>query len=315
MARYVKVSSVSVKDGVNYSGDPSRDLKLETDRMIDSWNRLLSRVLPEKPDLIVLPEACDRYHNYPLSRRLEYYEVRGYRLLRFFKEKAYENSCYIAYSAVRKLEDGTYRNTTQLIDRKGEIAGLYNKNHPTIGETEDGKILPGKDARVIPCDFGKVACAICFDLNFDPLWEKYKPQKPDIVLFSSAYHGGLMQNYRAYQLRSYFIGSIMNLENTIINPVGDVVARSTNYFGYITHSINLDYKVVHLDYNWGKIRNALTKYGSKVKMYDPGYLGSVLLTSETEEFTIDDIIQEFDIELLDDYFDRCLSYHAEHMEK
>jgi 1-phosphofructokinase family hexose kinase len=213
MARYVKVSSVSVKDGVNYSGDPSRDLKLETDRMIDSWNRLLSRVLPEKPDLIVLPEACDRYHNYPLSRRLEYYEVRGDRLLRFFKEKAYENSCYIAYSAVRKLEDGTYRNTTQLIDRKGEIAGLYNKNHPTIGETEDGKILPGKDARVIPCDFGKVACAICFDLNFDPLWEKYKPQKPDIVLFSSAYHGGLMQNYRAYQLRSYFIGSIMNLEN------------------------------------------------------------------------------------------------------
>ena len=137
---------------------------------------MLSRVLPEKPDLIVLPEACDRYHNYPLSRRLEYYEVRGDRLLRFFKEKAYENSCYIAYSAVRKLEDGTYRNTTQLIDRKGEIAGLYNKNHPTIGETEDGKILPGKDARVIPCDFGKVACAICFDLNFDPLWEKYKPQ-------------------------------------------------------------------------------------------------------------------------------------------
>ena len=100
--------------------------------------------IAEKPDLIVLPEACDRYHNYPLSRRLEYYEVRGDRLLRFFKEKAYENSCYIAYSAVRKLEDGTYRNTTQLIDRKGEIAGLYNKNHPTIGETEDGKILPGR---------------------------------------------------------------------------------------------------------------------------------------------------------------------------
>ena len=47
MARYVKVSSVSVKDGCQLPEIRSRDLKLETDRMIDSWNRLLSRVLPK----------------------------------------------------------------------------------------------------------------------------------------------------------------------------------------------------------------------------------------------------------------------------
>lgn len=315
MAKYIKVSSVSLRNGVNYSGDLQRDLNAETDRMIDSWNKLLKCVVPDKPDLIVLPEACDRYHNYPLSRRLLYYDIRGDRVRDFFMEQAQKNSCYIAYSAIRKLSDGTYRNTTQLIDRKGEIAGMYNKNHPTIGETEDDKILPGKDAKVIQCDFGQAACAICFDLNFDPLWEKYKLQKPDIILFSSAYHGGLIQNYRAYQLHSYFIGSIMNLENTIISPVGETLAKSTNYFGYITHDINLDYKVVHLDYNWGKIDKAVAKYGSKIKMHDPGFLGSVLLTSETDEFTMDEIIDEFKIELLDDYFDRCLSFHRDHVEE
>ena len=283
--------------------------------MINTWDRLLNGVLPDKPDIIVVPEACDRYHNYPLERRLEYYDVRGNRVRDFFMDKAMGNSCYIAYSAARKLDDGTYRNTTQLIDRKGQIIGMYNKNHPTIGETEDGKILPGKNADVISCDFGKAACAICFDLNFDPLWEKYKPQQPDIVLFSSAYHGGMMQNYRAYQLRSYFVGSIINLENTIINPVGVTVAKSTNYFGYITHDINLDYKVVHLAYNREKILKAISKYGSKIKMLDPGYLGAVLLTSETDEFTMDEIVDEYKLELLDDYFDRALAFQKDHVER
>ncbi len=308
MSKYIKVSSLSMKNGVNYTGNLNNDLSSEVERMIDSWDRLLRHVLPEKPDVVVLPEACDRYHNYPLNRRLEYYDIRGDKVRDFFMEKAKENSCYIAYSAARKIKDGTYKNTTQIIDRTGNVTGMYNKNYPTISETEDGKILPGNDADVIQCDFGKVACGICFDLNFDPLWFKYKAQKPDIILFSSAYHGGLMQNYRAYQLRSFFVGSIMNLENTIISPVGEVLAKSTNYFGYVTHDVNMDFKVVHLDFNWGKIEKALYKYGGKIKMYDPGYLGSVLLTSETKEFTIDDIIDEYKIELLDDYFERCMVF-------
>jgi hypothetical protein len=51
------------------------------------------------------------------------------------------------------------------------------------------------------------------------------------------------------------------------------------------------------------------KYGSKVKMMDPGYLGSVLISSETDEFTIDDVVREFKIELLDDYMTRALAHH------
>ncbi len=315
MSKYIKVSALSMKNTVNHSGNLNGNLQSETDRMIDSWRGQLNTVLPNKPDVIVLPEVCDEYRNYPLARKFEYYDVRGDQVRDFFMDQAEKNSCYIAYSAVKKMHDGTYRNATQLIGRNGKLAGVYFKNHPTIDETKDKKILPGKDADIIECDFGKVACGICFDLNFDPLWEKYKKQNPDIILFSSAYHGGIMQNYRAYQCRSYFVGSIMDIQNSVISPVGETLATSTNYFGYITHEINLDYKVIHLDYNWGKIRSAVAKYGSKVKMHDPGFLGAVLMTSETDEFTMDEIIDEFKIELLDDYFDRCLDYHKTHVEK
>jgi hypothetical protein len=153
-----------------------------------------------------------------------------------------------------------------------------------------------------------IACAICFDLNFDELRLKYARQKPDMILFSSMYHGGLMQAYWAYSCRTHFIGSICGLPCTIISPIGETVTRSTNYFNFVTHTINLDCRVIHLDYNREKLRAIKNKYGSRVKITDPGFLGSVLITSETVEFTIDDIVDEFKIELLDDYIDRALAH-------
>ena len=68
--------------------------------------------------------------------------------------------------------------------------------------------LCGKDAPVFECDFGRVAFAICFDLNFDELRLKYVKAKPDLIIFSSMYHGGLMQAYWAYSCRAYFVGAI-----------------------------------------------------------------------------------------------------------
>ena len=50
------------------------------------------------------------------------------------------------------------------------------------------------------------------------------------------------------------------------------------------------------------------KYGPDVKITDPGYLGAVLVSSEHETINVDEMIKEFQIELLDDYFKRSLEY-------
>ncbi|HEY3398428.1 MAG TPA: carbon-nitrogen hydrolase family protein, partial [Armatimonadota bacterium] len=80
---------------------------------------------------------------------------------------------------------------------------------------------------------------------------------------------------------------------------------------FVTATVNLDCRVVHLDYNWEHFRAAREKYGPKVKVFDPGFLGSVLISSETDEFTIDDLVAEFGIEVLDDYLDRSLAHRHE----
>ena len=150
----------------------------------------------------------------------------------------------------------------------------------------------------------------CFDLNFDALRCQYVRSRPDLVIFSSMYHGGLMQRYWAYSCRAHFVAAIGATGGYVISPVGELLAESTNYFDRISARLNFDCQVVHLDYNWEGLRKAREKHGTKVRVFDPGFLGSVLILSETDEFSALDVVKEFGIELLDDYFERALAIQA-----
>jgi hypothetical protein len=241
-------------------------------KMTAHWKRQFAQVLPDRPDLIVVPEACDRPGGFGAEKLLEYYKVRKDQVQQFFAETARENNCYIVYSAYRVTPDGTKRNSSVLIDRKGNVTGIYNKNHPTIGEIENGTLC-GKEAPVFECDFGRVAMAICFDLNFDELRLKYVKARPDLIIFSSMYHGGLMQSYWAYSCRCHFVGAIAGsaTPSEMRNPLGQIIASNTNYFNFAVAKVNLDCKMAHLDYNWERLRKLKAKYGPKVRSGLPGF--------------------------------------------
>jgi hypothetical protein len=46
------------------------------------------------------------------------------------------------------------------------------------------------------------------------------------------------------------------------------------------------------------------KYGETVIITDPGKLGVVMITSENTKISAADMVKEFNIELVDDYFNR-----------
>ena len=190
---YVTIATIgSGPASVANNSEPQKAVE----RMIAHWKRQFAQVLPDRPDLIVVPEACDRPGGFGAEKLREYYQVRKDQVQQFFARTARENNCYIVYSAYRIMPDGSRRNSSVLIDRKGNVAGIYNKNHPTISEIENGTLC-GKEAPIFECDFGRVAMAICFDLNFDELRLKNAKAKPDHIILSSMYHGGLMQSYWA----------------------------------------------------------------------------------------------------------------------
>jgi len=311
MARKVTISALGPRP---ITGEPSRPHQQAVDEMIRHWRAQVELVLPDRPDLIVVPEACDRYPNYPIEQRLEYYRARGEQVRDAFAGVAREGHCYVAYSAAREAADGTWRNSTQILDRAGNVVGIYNKNHLVIEETTKAGILCGRDAGLIQTDFGSLACAICFDLNFEELRHKVRAQRPDLIVFCSMYHGGLMQACWAYDCRAHFVGAVAGAECTLLNPLGERVAYSTNYYHWVTAQVNLDCTLAHIDYNNAKFRAMKQKYGRGVTIADPGYLGCVLLTNEMEGITIRDLVAEFEIELLDEYWARALAHRHTHIE-
>ncbi len=312
MARYVKISAVGP---ARREVDPNMEINRCVQDMMDYWDGLLSDVLTDKPDLIVLPEACDQPGYLTPERRTAYYEARGDRFRDHFMDVARENRCNIAYSATRALPDGTLRNSIQFINRKGGIDGIYDKNYLMVTEHSEGKVEYGREIALVKTDFGTVGGIICFDLNFDELRARYQKTPPDLLVFSSMYHGGMMQNVWAYSCRSYLVSAVAGPPCQIISPQGVLLAASTNYTKHVIATINLDYAVAHMDYNFEKLRALKQKYGAKVKIFDPGYMGSVLVTSETDGVCAADMTAEFEIEPLDDYFARSIKARGDSLGK
>lgn len=309
MARKVKISSLGkqpprfpLEEKTNYEG--------LVEDMIRFWKAQVEQVLPDRPDVIVLPENFDRYWGTPREVLLPYRKTLGNRMLNEMRQIARDNKCYIVHSSSLEESDGTWRNAAVMIDRSGEVMGQYNKNHTVVTEIDNG-ILCGADTPIMKCDFGTVGFAICFDLNFDELRLKYKALHPDLIVFPSMYHGGLMEAYWAYSCRTHFVGctGVDTLPNEFYSPVGNLLASSTNYYQAITHTINLDCVVAHIDFNGGKFIELKKKYGPDVTIFDPGLLGCVLITSESETVSIQQMVAEFEIELLDAYFERSLAHH------
>ena len=300
--RYVKVVTIGNTPPVIKS-DNKQEI---VDHVINFWEKELKQVLHEKPDLIVLPELCD------LSLEgNDYLMVRKNQVLDYIATVAKENHCYIAFGMQREGRKGVWRNSCVVVGREGEIAGIYNKNFPTIGEMEIG-IMPGNNTPIINCDFGKVAIAICFDLNFEELRTKYEQEKPDLIIFSSMFHGGVAQNLWAYSCEAYFVSSIYrNYPSEIRNPFGDVIASTTNKSDYAVARINLDFNIVHLAYNQFNLMSLKEKYGKTVKISDPGKYASVIVSSENKNVNICQMLKEFGIENFDNYLDRVREVRLE----
>lgn len=261
------------------------------------WKNKIDKMLPDKPDLIVLPEAANQIRG----------TKNGFdpRVREYMTQTARENGCIIAFPCLRDLGDGKFANSMELIGRNGETLGMYDKTFVTIPEIHSGRIAG--EPKVIQTDIGKIVPLLCWDLNFYKEMPLCFRERPQLTVFGSRYHGGMIQNFWAYESRSYFIGAFAFGQCTVINPVGEVIAQTTNYTDTVTAALNLDYQVVHIgDNNAPKLLKLKAKYGRGVTISDPGHLGPALVTSELKSISSKQMIEEFGISTWDEYYQRCV---------
>lgn len=284
------------------------------ERMKTHWERLINQIAPSHPDLIVLPEMCDRpvFTDAADPQQLKeaqrtYLEARGEQLLAFFSAIASKYQCYIAYSAAKLMPDGSKMNCTQMLDRSGKVIETYIKNFTTVGEINAGLTI-GTDIPVVECDFGRVVMIICYDMIFDEMRARVAELKPDLIVFSSLGHYGVMANYWAFSSRAYLVSSVARVASEIISPLGDVVATSSDYCDHVVARINLDYAVVQKfahKTRASRFEEIKQKFGDQAKFEFSSHskLNSFLLSCESDENSVEDIIKECNIETLDAVLD------------
>lgn len=277
----------------------------EVDNAVKAFlERVFATAAPQKPDLIVLPEMCDMPEGWSMAAYMTYLAGRGSAVWDFVCKNAQNLNAWIAFCTIRPTEKGKYRNSCFLLNRAGKVVAVFDKMHPTLGELELG-VEPGNRCFVAECELGRVGCAICFDLNYIEMAHLYAQQSLDLLLFPSLFHGGLLQKAWAYTARTHLLAACGGCGASVISPLGQVLARSTEYCPELVYTLNTDCVPVHLDFNVEKLRRATEKYGRGVTVYDPGQLATVLVTSETEQRTARQILQEFEIEPLNSYLNRA----------
>ncbi|MGO1567998.1 MAG: carbon-nitrogen hydrolase family protein, partial [Brachybacterium sp.] len=244
--------------------------------------------------------------------KAEFAYTKGTRIRDALAEIALDHRTHVTYPSYRIAEDGTLRNSIEFLGRDGDVGAVYDKIVPTPNERAGMGVQPGEGVLAADLDFGRVSAAICFDLNFEPVRAAVARVQPELIVFPSAYHGGLMQNYWALSCRSYFV-SCVNPPNrsAIIDPTGHEVASTSPYDWLLTRTVNLDYALAHLDRHREKLLHLKAQYGREVMIEDPGLVGMVLVSSQSDEVSAVDMLREFEIQELDGYFAESTA-HLEH---
>jgi predicted amidohydrolase len=202
------------------------------------------------------------------------------------------------------LEGGRMVNVAALFDRAGRLVGTYAKKHPTEGEIGCG-VTPGGETRVLETDIGRIGLAICFDINWQPLWSELKAKGAELVCWLSAYEGGLpLQAYAClHQLR--IVTSVWPYHAKIIEPTGRVVARSSRWGRLARAALDLDMRLFHTDGQSRHILPIQTRYGARLRVETLTEEHIFTLSSADPALEVVEVIAEYGLVELNAYLARC----------
>lgn len=289
MARRVKIAAVGVRPPTRSSSLLERGSAFEL--VLHHIDRELRQALASEPDLVLLPESCDRPLDLSAAEDDDWEARFANGIQTAMARVARDHGCLLAY--------GRGRRSLVVIERDGAVAGIHRQ--------------PGAEApSFIACSVGMLACVLSDGLQNAKSLSRCREAKPELILFASRFPGGLLEQFWAFTQRAHLASAVLfrsdlRLPCRIVTPVGAVVAASTTAQTHARASINLDSAVVHLDENREKLLALQMRMPDGITVSDPGHLGAVLLSNEASGGTVGDLMAQAGIESIDQYFSRYLS--------
>jgi predicted amidohydrolase len=130
---------------------------------------------------------------------------------------------------IDRNEGGRRLNTAVLLDRRGQVAGVYDKVYP-YGEEFARRpgVQPGQAVPVFTTDFGRLGLAICFDVNWAPLWQRLSDFGAELVIWPSAYSAGRSLQARAIDFNYYVMSATWTPDCLVYDIDGEQLVYDHN---------------------------------------------------------------------------------------
>jgi len=215
-------------------------------------------------DLAVLPECSFQFMKESVE---EVAEALDGRIVTATAEKARQYHTY-ATAPVQTRRDGRVYNSVVLLDRQGEVVGVYDKVFPVMmgdGSLEYG-ITPGRQFPVFELDFGRVGMQICWDLAFDDGWQALSDQDAELVVFPTNPAVLTALRGRAWRHGYYIAASTVHPPAAIASPTGRLLGVTCEDREVLVVRIDLDFRVLHSNCMWEWSEERAKKYEGRIKV-------------------------------------------------
>lgn len=210
--------------------------------------------------------------------------------------------------------DGNRRfNSAVLLDRTGEVVCVYDKIFPVwADECMKRHVAPGKQVKVYDADFGRLGFAICFDVNWEPLWKQLSNHGAELVIWPSAYSAGRTLQAWAIAYNYYIVSCTGQPDCHAYDIDGAELLHDERNRGQDLNvsrvTLDLDRCVFHQDLNfWPKDRlpKLLKERGEDVERekWEP-LEGWFVLRAKRPGISCRDVARQYGLEELRHYINR-----------
>lgn len=270
-------------------------------QMVGKMLERCQQAATQRPDLVCLPEVftCANLDGGrpPLS---QFAASPLCPITQPVAEFAKQHHCYVVCPTYT-VHDGHYFNTAVLFDRSGNVAGEYHKIRLTPGEVENG-LTPGPaEPPVFQTDFGKLACQICFDIEWLDGWQRLGQAGAEVVVWPSAFSGGRMIGMMAALNRYVVVSSTRKDSSQICDVDGTQLATTSRWNHWAVATVNLEKAFLHTWPFVQRFPEVLAKYGSAVRITTHADEEWSILESRSPDVKINDVLAEFDLQPINDY--------------
>jgi predicted amidohydrolase len=165
---------------------------LDQEKNFSRIETFIAQAAKKKARIIIFPEDCITGSIFGDLSRLDTSSL----VRDTFKKLAINYKIDIVTgSCMEGTPEGNF-NTSYYIDARGEVLGIYRKNH--LYPSENSFLKPGIEAPVFDTAYGRAGIVICWDLLFPEIFQRLKDKGAQIIYCPSYWYREIAESMSQY---------------------------------------------------------------------------------------------------------------------